>query len=166
MLGCAAADAPTAPRHCDLALESTMPQTKWCGTPGGVGAMGGINITAWGGRHRCHGHRCRLAHREMEHRRGRTIRADGDLVFCPRGTGSIFLVKNWSCDDSKCVNIDISQKLVKNWSYDDSKCRNIGFHIIGQILVTGIAKTQIGRNLADKVPDQGHDQLFPCGETS
>ena len=74
------------------------------------------------------------------------------------------LVKNWSCDDSKCVNIDVSQKLVKNWSYDDSKCRNIGFHIIGQILVTGIAKTQIGRNLADKVPDQGHDQLFPCGE--
>jgi len=28
--------------------------------------------------------------------------------------------------------------------------------------VTGIAKTQIGQT--DKVPDQGHDQHFPCGE--
>ena len=43
MLGCAAADAPMAPWHCDLALESTMPQTKWCGTPGGVGVVEGTN---------------------------------------------------------------------------------------------------------------------------
>ena len=61
-----------------LALESTMPQTKWCGTPGGVGAMGGINITD-----------AMVIVADLPTEKWSTdvaVRADGDLVFCPRGT--------------------------------------------------------------------------------
>ena len=86
MLGCAAADAPTAPRHCDLALESTMPQTKWCGTPGGVGAMGGINMVS---RHGEAGIAAMVIVADLHTEKWSTdvaVRADGDLVFCPRGT--------------------------------------------------------------------------------
>jgi len=53
------------------------------------------------------------------------------------------LIKSWSCDDVKCLNIDILQ----NWS-------DLG-HVD--------RKNTKWSKLAKKEPVQHHDQLIPCG---